>query len=256
MAVKAARKVTPWRRLKSDPPLVGGRGGRAGEVAVFEAVAVAFEREDLGVVDEAVDHGGGGDFVAEDLAPGAERLVAGDDQRGAFVAAADEHEHEVGGVRVKRDVADLVADEQRDALEAGELVVEAAGSLGVGEQRDPLGRGAEGDALAGEAGADPQGDGEVGLAGTGWAEQDDVLAPVKEVELAEVQDCVAADRGLEGEVELLQGLSGGEAGGFDAALAAVAVAAVGLGLQERRRTAQSSTPRLWRDRRAWAAPAP
>jgi hypothetical protein len=56
---------------------------------------------------------------------------------------------------------------------------------------------------------------------------------VKEVELAEVQDCVAADRGLEGEVELLQGLSGGEAGGFDAALAAVAVAAVGLGLQER-----------------------
>jgi hypothetical protein len=59
-------------------------------------------------------------------------------------------------VRVKRDVADLVADEQRDALEAGELVVEAAASLGVGEQRDPLGRGAEGDALAGEAGADPK----------------------------------------------------------------------------------------------------
>ena len=44
--------------------------GGAGEVAVFEAVGVAFEREDLGVVNEPVDHRGGGDVVAEDLAPG------------------------------------------------------------------------------------------------------------------------------------------------------------------------------------------
>ena len=52
----------------------------AAEVAVFEPVAVAFEGDDFGVVDEAVDHGGGDDVVAEDLAPAAERLVAGDDQ--------------------------------------------------------------------------------------------------------------------------------------------------------------------------------
>jgi hypothetical protein len=45
-----------------------GRGAR--EVAVFEAVAVALEGEDLGVVDEAVDHRGGDDVVAEDLALG------------------------------------------------------------------------------------------------------------------------------------------------------------------------------------------
>ena len=96
-------------------------GRRSGEVAVFEAVAVAFESEDFGVVNEAVDHCGGGDVVAEDLAPSAERLVAGDDQRGAFVAAADEHEHEVGGLGVERDVADLVDDQQRDSLQAIEL---------------------------------------------------------------------------------------------------------------------------------------
>jgi hypothetical protein len=69
--------------------LVGLGGWWSGEVAVFEAVAVAFEAEDLGVVDEAVDHCGGGDLVAEDLAPGREGLVGGDDQGGAFVAAAD-----------------------------------------------------------------------------------------------------------------------------------------------------------------------
>jgi hypothetical protein len=44
-------------------------------------------------------------------------------------------------VRVKRDVADLVDDQQRDALEAVELLVEAALALGVGQQRDPFGRG-------------------------------------------------------------------------------------------------------------------
>ena len=40
-------------------------GGRPSEVAVVEAVAVAFEGEDLGMVDKAVDHRGGNDVVAE-----------------------------------------------------------------------------------------------------------------------------------------------------------------------------------------------
>jgi hypothetical protein len=44
-------------------------GGDAAEVAVLEPVAFAFEGDDLGVVDEAVDHGCGDDVVAEDFAP-------------------------------------------------------------------------------------------------------------------------------------------------------------------------------------------
>jgi hypothetical protein len=40
------------------------------EVAVFESVAVALEADELGVVDESVDHRDGGHVVAEDLAPG------------------------------------------------------------------------------------------------------------------------------------------------------------------------------------------
>jgi hypothetical protein len=60
---------------------------RAGQISVFEAVVVASEGEDLGGVDEQVDHCGGGDFVARDLASGAERLSGRDDQAGAFVAA-------------------------------------------------------------------------------------------------------------------------------------------------------------------------
>ena len=47
------------------------------------------------------------------------------------------------------------------ALQTGELIVEAAASLCVGQQGDPFGGGAEGDALAGQAGADPQRDARV-----------------------------------------------------------------------------------------------
>ena len=43
--------------------------GDAAEVSVFEPVAVSFQGDDVGVVDEAVDHGGGDRVVAEDLAP-------------------------------------------------------------------------------------------------------------------------------------------------------------------------------------------
>ena len=71
-------------------------------------MGVALEGDDLGVVDEAVDHRGGDDVVAEDLAPAAEGLVGGDDQTGSFVAAGDELEEEVGGLGFEGDVADLV----------------------------------------------------------------------------------------------------------------------------------------------------
>ncbi len=71
-------------------------------------------------------------------------------------------------------------------MEAVELLVEAALALGVGEQRDPFGGGLERDALAGEAGADAERDRDVGLAGAGRTEQDDVLLAVEEVELPEV----------------------------------------------------------------------
>jgi len=68
---------------------------------------------------------------------------------------------------VKRDIADLIDHEQRDPLQAREFVVEVAVALRVGEQRDPFGGGAERDAVAGQAGADPERDAQVCLAGPG-----------------------------------------------------------------------------------------
>ena len=61
-------------------------GWNAPEVAVFETVGVPLDVDDFGVVDEAVDHGGGDGVVAEDLAAATEGQVRGDDAGGSFVA--------------------------------------------------------------------------------------------------------------------------------------------------------------------------
>ena len=80
ISVNGGRKLTPLRRLKVDPlgflVLFGDGRGDAAEVSVLQPVGVALQGDDLGVVDEPVDHGGGDGVVAEDLAPAGEVLVA------------------------------------------------------------------------------------------------------------------------------------------------------------------------------------
>ena len=119
------------------------------------------------MVDEPVDHGGGDYVVAEDLTPAAEGFVAGHDQRGAFVTAADELEEQVGGLGFEGDVADLVDDQQRVAAQSDEFGLQAAGVVSLGQASDPLTCGGELDPVPGLAGTDCQSDGEVGLAGAG-----------------------------------------------------------------------------------------
>jgi len=52
-------------------------------------------------VNEAVDHGGGYDVVAEHFTPAAERFVRGDDQAGPPVAGGRQLEEQVGGLRLE-----------------------------------------------------------------------------------------------------------------------------------------------------------
>ena len=67
----------------------------------------------------------------------------------------------------------------------------------------------------------------------GGSEEDHVLFGVQEVELAEVLDHGLLHDALEGEVELLQRLAGGEPRGADPALAAVRLAGGDLGGEQR-----------------------
>lgn len=69
------------------------------------------------MVDDAVNHGGGDDLVAEDIAPAGEGQVGRQDQRGVFVAAGYQLEEQVRGVSFERDVSGLVDDDEPDAVE-------------------------------------------------------------------------------------------------------------------------------------------
>ena len=150
----------------------GGSGWwNAAQVAVFEPVAIAFECDDLDVVDEAVDHGGGHDVVAEHFTPAAERLVGGDDQGGSLVSGGHQLEEQVGRFGFEGDVADLVDDKQRVAAQPDQFRLEPAGVVGLGQSCHPLAGGGEQDAVAGLAGPDGQSDREVGFAGA-WSEGD------------------------------------------------------------------------------------
>ena len=142
MSVAAAFGGASRRRAESNAAgaagLSGGSvferrraGGWDGCVAAFaEAVALALKRDHGRVVHESVDQGRGDHRVAEDLAPGFEPAVAGDDDAAAFVAAGDQGEEEVRGLAFEGEVADLVDDQQLVALEALKFLVERVALLG------------------------------------------------------------------------------------------------------------------------------
>src|SRR6185437_11057470 len=58
--------------------------------AVAQAVAAAGDGDHLGVVQEAVEDGGGGGHVADELAPVLQRAVAGHHGRADLVASHDD----------------------------------------------------------------------------------------------------------------------------------------------------------------------
>ena len=109
--------------------VLGFDAGQAVDAASAEPVAGAFEGENVGVVNDAVDHGGGDGLVAEDAAPAGKRQVAGEDQRGVLVSAGDELEEQVGGVLLEGQVADFVDDDQAVAAECTSLADSVTGAV-------------------------------------------------------------------------------------------------------------------------------
>ena len=207
--------------------------GRGSGAPFAQAVALALERHDVGVMDESIDERGRDHRVAEDFAPSLEAAVAGDDDRPALVAARDEGEEQVRGLAFEWEVADLVDDDQAVALDASEFVVEGVAVLRGFEAVDPLLGGRERDAVSGLAGLDCQRDREVALAGPGRAEEAHVAVLVGPRELREVQDQGLLGAGLGGEVEVLKRLVGRQRGVTDALAGAGSVAGEDLGLQQR-----------------------
>ena len=77
-------------------------------LGLLEAVGVALDGDDLGVVEQAVDEGNDAGGTGEDLAPFGEGAVGGNQGGLLFVAAADEFEQQVGVAVGVGEIADLV----------------------------------------------------------------------------------------------------------------------------------------------------
>jgi hypothetical protein len=115
-------------------PFVPGVQGLPELGVTAHAVAVAADVDDVAVVQEAVDQGGGHDVVAEDLAPLLEALVGGEDGGGVLVAAGHELEEEHGAVAGDGQVADLVDNEDGRVGQGLETLAEVPGGLGLLEE--------------------------------------------------------------------------------------------------------------------------
>ena len=97
-------------------------------LAVFEPEAVAVHLEDVNVVGKAIEQRAGQALGGEHAGPLVEGQVAGDDDRAALVALAEDLEQQLGAGRRQRDVAQLVDDQK---LVAGELALQAQQTLFV-----------------------------------------------------------------------------------------------------------------------------
>ena len=104
----------------------GTAGARSG--AVLEAPALVAGLDDLAMMGETVEQGGGHLGVAEDRRPFAEGEVGGDDDRGSLVEPAHEVEEQLPAGLSEGQVAEFVED---DEVAADELVCGAALASGA-----------------------------------------------------------------------------------------------------------------------------
>ncbi len=151
---------------------------------------------------EAVQQRGRHFCVAKDGWPFAEGKVGGDDDGGALIEAADQVEEQLPAGLGEGQLAQFVED---DEVEAGQIVCHAtllaATRLGLQsvDQIDDIEEAATGAAPDEGAG---DGDPEVGFAGSGAADQDDIALVGDKATGGQFADQTFIDRGA-GEVELV-----------------------------------------------------
>src|SRR3954452_21411082 len=100
----------PARRQLLGCPLAGNA----------PTVALGVEFKNGSVVNKPIDRRDSDGGIGEDLAPFAERLIAGDDERAALVALGDQLEQHAGLGLVFADIAEVVEDQAVELVELGE----------------------------------------------------------------------------------------------------------------------------------------
>ena len=154
------------------------------------------------MVQQAIENGGGHHRVAEDRAPLPDGAVRGDQHAAALVSAGDELEEQVRRIRVERQVAELVDDQQLRLGEEGEPFLEPGVGMRLGEAGDQRrGRDEEHRVVLPDRFAAER-DREMGLADPGWAEEQEHIAMGDPAAGGELADLVRIEARLRGEVEV------------------------------------------------------
>ena len=79
-----------------------------------QSIALAFDIDRDGMVEEPVENRRGDNRIPEDLAPGAEALIAGEQNRALLIASRDELEEQVGPLPINGDIPDLDVPPEND----------------------------------------------------------------------------------------------------------------------------------------------
>jgi hypothetical protein len=147
------------------------------------------------VVSKPIEQRSGHFSVPEDARPSTEGEVRGDDDRGALVEPADEVEQQLAAGLGEGQIAEFVED---DEVHAGSMIGEptlpAITGLGL-EPVDEIDHVVESAAGAAADAASGNGDGEMGLAGAGPADQHGIALLCDEAAAGEVVDERLVDRG-------------------------------------------------------------
>ena len=150
--------------------------------------------------------------------PSCQRFVGGEDHGAVMeIAVVDDLEHEVGGIAADGEVANFVDHEDGWMGVAREGSGELTAAGGDGESFDKGGGAGEQGLVAVLDGAVGDGDREVGLTGPGGSVEDEVAALAHQFGAEVTAEQLQAHRGLEGEVELVDGTQEREAGLADRA---------------------------------------
>ena len=132
------------------------------------------------MVGGAVEQRGGHFGVAEYRGPFAECQIGGDDHRGLFVELAHQVEQQLASGTGERQIAQFIEHDEFDAAELGRKCAGLADARLILKPRDQI-DGVEVAATgAGAHDTGGNGDGQVGLAGSGAADQHDVASARQE----------------------------------------------------------------------------
>ena len=174
---------------------------KAAATLFAEPVAVAPDRDDVTVVEQAVEDGGRYYGVAEHGAPFADGAVRGHQHGAALVATADELEEQVRGIRLERQIAEFVDDQQLGLGVVRQALLEPAFAMRLGELGHQ-GRGRrEQHRVAGHDGFPAERHRQMCLAHARRPQEQHRLAVGDEAPRRDLPDLRLVDRGLGAEVE-------------------------------------------------------